>query len=323
MADTSIFSIEPPRWLQAEDSIDFNELGKQTGAAVGALAKTIGTMSSKGFQSKEQGKNFFEQMLDASRTANDPLYQDKVDAYRSQAELQQATNKDKLQGMKEYPEWLKSTNGDWKKILDTPFTGTSTAAAEMVAQQKQQAWMRSVQEQGLELKQTQIQNKLDMEQMRADLEAERIQDQKDAAAARTSVAQQDADTRKKVADKPQTAKSGSGIWQRDPDTGQWSQVVSGAKAQGSDAILGKIARAQSSKAALLDNNGKPMKGKEAAAAAFDKQISALQKQLDDAGSGTEAPAPTDDDISYLTAHPELRDKFELKFGKGSADQFLK
>lgn len=320
MADTSIFSVEPPRWLQAEDSIDFNEMGKQTGEAVGQLAKTIGTMSSKGFQSKEQGKNFFEKMLDASRTANDPLYQDKIDAYRSQAELEQATNKDKLQGMKEYPEWLKSTNGDWKKILDTPFTGTSTSAAEMVAQQKQQAWMRSVQEQGVQLKQTQIQNKLDMDQMRADLEAERIQDQKDAAAGRLQVDNENADTRKQVADKPQTAKSGSGIWERDETTGKWSQVVSGAKAQGKDAILGKIARAQSSKAALLDNDGKPMKGKEAAVKAFDSQISALQGQLDDSSS---APAPTDDDISYLTAHPELRDKFEARFGKGSADQFLK
>ena len=320
MSDTSIFSVEPPRWLQAEDSIDFNEMGKQTGEAVGQLAKTIGTMSSKGFQSKEQGKNFFEKMLDASRTANDPLYQDKIDAYRSQAELEQATNKDKLQGMKEYPEWLKSTNGDWKKILDTPFTGTSTSAAEMVAQQKQQAWMRSVQEQGVQLKQAQIQNKLDSDMMKAQLEKERIDDLKSSAAERNKTEQEIADIRKAQEQKPTTVKSGSGVWQRDPDTGEWSQVVSGAKAQGKDAILGKIARAQSSKAALLDNDGKPMKGKEAAVKAFDSQISALQGQLDDSSS---APAPTDDDISYLTAHPELRDKFEARFGKGSADQFLK
>lgn len=40
-------------------------------------------------------------------------------------------------------------------------------------------------------------------------------------------------------------------------------------------------------------------------------------------SGTAAPAtPTPKDVSYLAAHPEMKAKFETRFGAGSADQYL-
>jgi len=41
-------------------------------------------------------------------------------------------------------------------------------------------------------------------------------------------------------------------------------------------------------------------------------------------SGGAAPkaAPTPKDVSYLAAHPEMKDKFEARFGVGSADKYL-
>jgi hypothetical protein len=45
-------------------------------------------------------------------------------------------------------------------------------------------------------------------------------------------------------------------------------------------------------------------------------------QFSKQGSGSQMAKPTQDDISYLVAHPELKSKFESKFGAGSADQYL-
>ena len=57
-------------------------------------------------------------------------------------------------------------------------------------------------------------------------------------------------------------------------------------------------------------------------------IGATAKQMADSLFGdqttpeTTGAQPTAADVSYLAAHPELKSKFEAKFGAGSADQYL-
>jgi len=187
MPDTGIFNIQPPAWLQRNTTADWFKLGESTGETVTNLAKTIGVMSSQKFQSQEQGQNFFHKMMDASATASDPFYMEKAEAFHSQAQLQQATRKDQLQGMKEYADWMKDTGGDWKKVMSTDFTGTSAAGAELAAKQKQQAWMRWTQEQAIEVKKTEAQNKLDVAEMNANTARQKILATKDIAAEKASI----------------------------------------------------------------------------------------------------------------------------------------
>ncbi len=169
MADTSIFNVEPPRWLQNSTSVDWFITGQATGEVLSNIATSIGVESSKQFQDKEQGVNFFNKMVDASRVANDPLYLEKVDTFKAQAELTQATKKDQLQGMKEYAEWMKDTGGkgDWN--------GTSTYGAELAQKTALQNWMESNQQAAIKVKQIQADNTVEKnrqneEQKKADLE---------------------------------------------------------------------------------------------------------------------------------------------------------
>jgi hypothetical protein len=177
MADTSIFNVEPPRWLQNSTSVDWFKTGQATGEVLGNIATSIGVESSKQFQDKEQGVNFFNKMVDASRVANDPLYLEKVDTFKAQAELTQATKKDQLQGMKEYAEWMKDTGGkgDWN--------GTSTYGVELAQKTALQNWMRSNQQAAIKVKQTEADNKIAAAKIKADTDAARIQAQRDIAGA--------------------------------------------------------------------------------------------------------------------------------------------
>jgi DNA polymerase III alpha subunit (gram-positive type) len=86
---------------------------------------------------------------------------------------QQMEIADKAQGMKEYPEWLRQTGGDWQKVLDTPFTGTSQSGSEMAQRVQQAAWQKSVQQQALDIKQQGVQNQLDIAKTKADLQAKK------------------------------------------------------------------------------------------------------------------------------------------------------
>lgn len=86
---------------------------------------------------------------------------------------------DKEQGMQEFPAWLKETGDDWQKVLDTPFTGKSQSGAEMAQKVQQQAWNKSIQQQGVDLAKQSVQNKLDEAKQKADLETQKLAIQKE------------------------------------------------------------------------------------------------------------------------------------------------
>jgi hypothetical protein len=81
--------------------------------------------------------------------------------------------------MQEFPAWLKETGGDWKKVLDTPFTGTSNFGAQQAQRVQQQAWQKSVQQQAVDLGQQKVQNQLDEAKQKADLQSQKLQIQKE------------------------------------------------------------------------------------------------------------------------------------------------
>ncbi len=87
---------------------------------------------------------------------------------KQQINLQQMVMQDKEQGIKEYPEWLKSTGGDPEKMLTTPFTGTSQSAAQQVQQTQLAAWQRSIQKQAVTAKLTETEAKIKIAKMSAD-----------------------------------------------------------------------------------------------------------------------------------------------------------
>ena len=173
---SDIFNAEPPAWLQQSTSVDWFKTGQANGEVLGNIATSIGVESSKQFQDKEQGVNFFNKMVDASRVANDPLYLEKVDTFKAQAELKKATAKDQLQGMKEHAEWMKDTGGkgDW--------TGTSDYGAQLAQKTTQENWMRSNQQAAIKVKQTEADNKIAAAKIKADTDAAKIQAQRDIAA---------------------------------------------------------------------------------------------------------------------------------------------
>jgi hypothetical protein len=81
---------------------------------------------------------------------------------------------DKEQGIKEYPEWLRSTGGDPQKMVDTPFTGTSQSAAQQVQQTQLAAWQRTIQQQAVTAKMTDAENKVKIANIRAQSDSQRI-----------------------------------------------------------------------------------------------------------------------------------------------------
>ena len=118
MTNTSIFSIQPPEWLQKRAMFDYESNVESAGKAGQTVGATLGAGIEKTFGSPTDKRNFFQMISDAYQTANDPLWMEKASAAKAQSELVQAQKKDQLQGMKEYPEWMQQTGGDWKKVLD-------------------------------------------------------------------------------------------------------------------------------------------------------------------------------------------------------------
>ena len=165
-----IFSIQPPRWLQERTSHGF-DLAREAGGLAGT---TIGS----GIKSATTGENFFTVFKDAVNTAKDPFYMEKAEAFRASAELQHATTADKLQGMKEYPEWLKETGGDWQKALDVPFTGTSVSGAQMVEKQKNAAWMTYTKQQAQEIQKQKTENTLEFQRQTEAQKAAQLEETK-------------------------------------------------------------------------------------------------------------------------------------------------
>jgi len=92
-----------------------------------------------------------------------------------QINLQQMVMQDKEQGIKEYPEWLRSTGGDPQKMVDTPFTGTSQSAAQQVQQTQLAAWQRTIQQQGVNAKMQDAENKVKIANIKAQSDSQRIE----------------------------------------------------------------------------------------------------------------------------------------------------
>lgn len=200
MADTSIFSIQPPEWMQHRAEVGYEsalEDSKQLGQNLGMAA---GSAIVAGINPKDSKQNFLSRWSSAYHEIEDPFYQGK----KAQSDLQVATLKDRIQGMKEYPEWLKSTGGNAEKMLDAPFTGTSEWASSMVEQAKMQAWQRSTQRQAVEVRQQQVENQLEIAQLKNQIEADRIANAKQiaeiTAQSRKDVAQTTATSRENVAE---------------------------------------------------------------------------------------------------------------------------
>jgi len=180
MAD-SIFNQGPPRW-QAFG------MGEEIGQALGGIIG--GTIKAATNDRKESNMNFMQAWGRGFLEAQDSNYDLKqkmamlsLEEQKTALDIQHMTLDDKKQGMKEYPEWLKATGGDWKKMMTTPFDGTSNFAAELVAKQKQQAWMRSIQEEAANAKMTDAENRVKVAQIKAETDAQRIAAQKEISAA--------------------------------------------------------------------------------------------------------------------------------------------
>lgn len=207
MSDTSIFSQGPPEWLQRRALIET----EQNTAAMNQLAGNLGSAIVGGMKTgstdPETGKpmNFLTAWTTAKNLVQDPYYQGK----KAMSDLSVATQKDRLKGMQEYPEWLKSTGGNPENMLDTPFNGTSQWAADMVERAKNGAWQRSTQRQAVEVRKQQVENQLEEAKIKADAQAEANKIRADAqteaarirAEAQKSAAETAAKSRETVADK--------------------------------------------------------------------------------------------------------------------------
>jgi hypothetical protein len=288
MAD--IFGIEPPRWLSQRTSHGFdlaNEAGELAGTALGSGVKSATT-----------GENFFTVFKDAVNTARDPFYMEKAEAMRANAELTHATTADKLQGMKEYPEWLKETGGDWQKALDIPFTGTSVSGAQMVEKQKNAAWMTYTKNQAIELKKQDADNKLEIER-------QRIQDTKDKLEETTRHDKEMEDLNKT---KSQYFKSGSDIYKVNPDTQELEKVVTGkdSKVSADDSLelLNKRTMIQSKLDSLTKGGGFGIHWNKTLTPQDKQTVTIYQKQLDDInkqlGMGSDESGTQDDSRTPVT-----------------------
>lgn len=196
MADIGIFSIQPPEWLQKRAMFDL----EQNTEALSNMAGMAATAVTSGVKTGEKGGSFLNNWHNAYEDLKDPYWEGK----KATADLQVATMKDRVQGMKEYPEWLKSTGNDADKILDTPFTGKSQWAADMVEKSKMAAWQRTTQQQAVEVKKQQVENQLSNQELKNQIEANRIETMKAIAeiqaSSREKVAETTATSREKVAD---------------------------------------------------------------------------------------------------------------------------
>ena len=172
MAD-DIFNVQPPAWLQKR-ALDQSEHG-QWGALLGSVAAAT-TQSVRG------GTNFFDAFHDVLGRQQDSFYDVKqksallgIEQKQSDLKLQEMQIDDQRRGVQEFPEWMRATGGDPRKMLTTPFTGTSQSAAVKVQQAQQAAWMRVNQETAIQAKMADTDAKVEIAntQAQARLEAAR------------------------------------------------------------------------------------------------------------------------------------------------------
>ena len=126
------FSEEPPQWLQRETAVDWDKEGEKVGGSLGTIMS--GFIRAGTNDEKNTGMNFLQAFGTGMNDAQDSMYEIKrnsallsIESQKTKNQLQNFEVQDQIQGAKEIPEWMKQTGGDWKKILDTPFTGTSQA----------------------------------------------------------------------------------------------------------------------------------------------------------------------------------------------------
>jgi len=332
MADTGIFSQGPPEWLQRRAQFDL----EQNTESLNNLAGMAGSAISAGVQTGTKGGNFLDNWKSAYMDLKDPYWEGK----KATADLQVATMKDRVQGMKEYPEWMQSTGGSADKMLDTPFVGKSQWAADMVEKAKMSAWQRSTQQQAVEVKQQQVENQLTIQGLKNQMDADKIDTAKQIAAmqaaSREKVADTTANSREKVADINANAKVdlASTAQQYKLDLEKYKsdlkQTQGGKSVSKQEFINRQMGRLMGD---LYNSWDTKKDGDYDAQKAANKAVEILGQTYD---QFSKQPAsqpsasvklaggqkPTASDVSYLAEHPEMKDKFESKFGSGSADQYL-
>ena len=319
----SIFSDSPRIW-QASPGVNPDELGSALAGLFSGAEKAMDT--------GDKTTNFMQRFSQGYMQAQDSNFDLKkksallsIDSKKVELDAAHMQLDDQKQGLKEYPEWLKSTGGDWRKVLDTPFNGTSNYAAELVAKQKQQAWQRSIQEQSVQVRQQDVQNKIDTAKVKADLEKSKNEnwmkiheemvaiDQQKAAATKAGQQFEFKDLQDDYDKTMQEAAT-----EQDPD--KYASLM--AHKDQTLARMKKISEfasqvpSEKQEKITYDESGKPIKKitttgpvKTAPATSSKQPKAAMLK-------------PTPQDVSYLAAHPELKDKFEARFGNGTADQYL-
>jgi phosphohistidine phosphatase SixA len=294
MADTSIFSIQPPEWLQKRALL--NE--EQNEQALGTLAGVLVSGVAAGAKSAKTGTNFMQNWNDTYQTLQDPFYEGK----KAQSDLAVAMTKDKLQGMVEYPKWLQSTGGDPEKMLTTPFTGTSQTAAEQVEKAQQTAWMRYTQSRVADIRQESVDNQLQEAELKNKLAADHLAQTERLYKVGASIKQQEADaaTTRAAADKTrattaaskaQFLKSGSSIFKVNPDTQDLEPVEipnKGLDPAKAITLLKQKAEAQDKLEGLKADSPE--------AKTYQQQIDAIDAQLN--GAKPAAAAPAGKHLSY-------------------------
>lgn len=190
MAD--IFNAQPPAWLQKR-ALDQSEHGQ--------WGQLLGSVAAAATQSVRGGTNFFDAYHDVLGRQQDAFYDVKqksallsLEQKNAALTMQGMQIDDQRQGMKEFPDWMRSTGGDPNKMLTTPFTGTSQTAAQMVEKAQQAAWMRTNQQKAVEAKMNDTEAKVTIAGIQAD--------------AKLEAAQISAATRQKIAELSKSADAG-------------------------------------------------------------------------------------------------------------------
>jgi hypothetical protein len=240
---------------------------------------------------------------------------------------------DQAKGMQEFPAWLKSTGGDWKKVLDTPFTGTSQYGSEMAEKVQQAAWQKGVQQQAVDLKQQQVDNQLAEAQQKADLESQRIDVQKQKNDIWANIEDRLATVQEQ---KAAAAKAGKTSEFEAIQT-DWQSTMTAINAEDDPAKLKLLLARQKQdedRMKKLSTFASEIPTKKTTVEATDaktgvKTTESITEPVNPPNVPQNAPRgaknvsqPTRTDVSYLASHPELKSQFEARFGAGSADQYL-
>lgn len=180
----SIFTESPPRWQQG-NAVNGQELGE-------ALAG-IFTGGIKAFTNdrKTSDMNFMQAFGRGFMEAHDSNYDLKqkmamleLDQQKMQADVQHMTLDDQRIGMKEIPEFMRQTGGDPTKILSTSFPWKSQTGAAYGEKMIQGSLQKKIQQEAVDAKMLDVQNKVKIAQIKAQTDAHKIESLKDIAAMR-------------------------------------------------------------------------------------------------------------------------------------------